>query len=115
LRKAGILGIKDFSTPIMKPLAWSWNLPFCLLALAGAGTICRSDAAVWRFESGAVEKGTSSPAELAALLDDVKLEQIPALSALTNYRLNPLPAPLEKARGVHPRLYLNAERVAQLR
>ena len=31
------------------------------------------------------------------------------------YRLKPLPAPLEKMRGLHPRLYLDVARVAQLR
>jgi len=31
------------------------------------------------------------------------------------YDLNPLPPPLEKVRNMHPRLYLNATRVAELR
>jgi len=31
------------------------------------------------------------------------------------YRLNPLPAPLAATRGVHPRIYLTADRIARLR
>ena len=62
----------------------------------------------------AVEKGTDRPAEIDALLDEIRLDAIPKLSALEKYRLHPLPASLEKARGVHPRLYLDASRVTQL-
>jgi len=34
---------------------------------------------------------------------------------IEQYRLDPLPAPLAARRGVHPRIYLNADRVAKLR
>ena len=63
----------------------------------------------------ALEKGTSGPAEIDAHLEEVILEGIPRLSIFEKYRLNPLPAPLEKTRGVHPRLYLDAARIPQLR
>jgi hypothetical protein len=33
----------------------------------------------------------------------------------TKYRLNPLPPSLEKVRGIHPRLYLDSARIAELR
>ncbi|HYW80544.1 MAG TPA: DUF4962 domain-containing protein, partial [Thermoguttaceae bacterium] len=63
----------------------------------------------------ALEKGTSAPAEVDALLDDIRLEPIERLSVLEQYRLDPLPAELAKVRGIHPRLYLDAARVAELR
>jgi len=63
----------------------------------------------------ALEKGTSDPTQIDACLDDVALEPIDQLTVLSRYELNPVPAALEKVRGVHPRLYLTAERVAQLR
>jgi hypothetical protein len=63
----------------------------------------------------ALEKGTSKPAEIDAYVAEVRLEPIPRLSALENYRLKPIPASLEKMRGVHPRIYLTGERVAKLR
>ncbi len=63
----------------------------------------------------ALEKGSDRPAEINALLDDITLEFIPRLSALEKFRLHPLPAALEKTRGAHPRLYLDAARVAELR
>ncbi len=63
----------------------------------------------------ALEKGTSEPCEVEALIDDVKVEPIEELSALTSCRLDPLPAPLARLRGVHPRLFLDAERVKRLR
>ncbi|HVF10379.1 MAG TPA: carbohydrate binding domain-containing protein, partial [Abditibacteriaceae bacterium] len=61
--------------------------------------------------------GTSTTAavEINAYLDDVVLEPIQRLSALKTYRLNPLPPTLRKVRYQHPRLYFNAQRVAQLR
>ncbi len=63
----------------------------------------------------AVEKGTSDPTQIDAYLDDVTLEPIEQLTALSKYDLNPPPSALEKVRGTHPRLYLNAQRVAELR
>ncbi len=63
----------------------------------------------------ALEKGTSEPTQIDACLDDVKVEPIEQLTALSRYELKPVPAVLERARCVHPRLYLTVERVAQLR
>ena len=40
---------------------------------------------------------------------------ITRLSVIEQYRLDPLPAALERLRGVHPRLYLDSARIAQLR
>lgn len=50
-----------------------------------------------------------------AYLDDIRVEPIQRLSLFDKYRLNPIPAPLEKVRGVHPRLYLAVARIAELR
>jgi len=63
----------------------------------------------------ALEKGASDPTQIDAYLDDVALEPIERLTALSRYDLDPLPAALEKVRGVHPRLYLTAQRVGELR
>jgi hypothetical protein len=63
----------------------------------------------------ALEKGTSDPTEIDAYLDNVVLEPIEQLTALSQYDLHPLPSALEKVRGMHPRLYLDAARVAELR
>jgi len=63
----------------------------------------------------AVEKGTSGSAEIDASLADVRVEPIQRLSVFDMYQLSPLPAPLEKVRNVHPRLYLDAARIAELR
>ena len=63
----------------------------------------------------ALEKGTSDPTQIDAYLDNVILEPIEQLTALSMYDLNPLPPTLEKVRNTHPRLYLNAARVAELR
>ena len=63
----------------------------------------------------AIEKGTNQPCQIDLLLDNVKLEPINVLSKLEKYRLDPLPKSLEAARGVHPRLFLNAANVAELK
>ncbi|MGI6418898.1 MAG: DUF4962 domain-containing protein [Thermoguttaceae bacterium] len=63
----------------------------------------------------ALEKGTSSSAEIDARLDEIELRPIARLSVIDRYRLEPLPAKLAAARGVHPRLYLNAAKIAELR
>ena len=62
----------------------------------------------------ALEKGTSEPTRIDAYLDDVTIEPIAKLTVLSRYALNPVPATLEKLRNIHPRLYLNAERIAKL-
>ena len=63
----------------------------------------------------AVEKGTPSAAEIDACLAAVTLEPIARLTTTGKYNLEPLPAPLAAARGVHPRLYLDAARLVTLR
>lgn len=63
----------------------------------------------------AVEKGTDKPSEIDACLADVRLETISRFGFYDTYRLNPIPAPLEKLRGVHPRMYLSKERIVELR
>ncbi|MCF7974126.1 MAG: DUF4962 domain-containing protein [Phycisphaerae bacterium] len=63
----------------------------------------------------ALEKGTPSSAEIDAYLDTIRVESIPHLSLFDTCRLDPMPPLLEKVRGVHPRLYLDAARVAELR
>lgn len=63
----------------------------------------------------ALETGSNGAVEIDAYLDTIALESIARLSALDKYRLNPIPAALQKTRGVHPRLYLNAARATQLR
>jgi len=63
----------------------------------------------------ALEKGTSKPAEIDALLDEIRLESIERLSIFEQFRLTPIPKQLEQVHGVHPRLYLNAARIGELR
>lgn len=63
----------------------------------------------------ALEKGTGDPAEIDARIGAVGLEPIARLSVFERFRLDPLPAPLQAVRGVHPRLHLNAARLAALR
>jgi hypothetical protein len=62
----------------------------------------------------ALEKGTSDPTQIDAYLDDVIIEPIDKLTVLSKYDLDPVPSALQKVRNVHPRLYLNAERVEEL-
>lgn len=63
----------------------------------------------------ALEKGTHEPAEVDALVGQVRLEPIARLTAVEACRLAPLPASLERMRGVHPRLYLTSDRAKALR
>jgi len=63
----------------------------------------------------AVEKGVSSPIEIDAYVDEVAVMEIDHFSAGDRYRFTSLPAPLARMQGVHPRLYLTAERVAALK
>jgi hypothetical protein len=63
----------------------------------------------------ALEKGTDSAAEIDARLDEVVLEPIERLTVLDQYRLAPFPEALKAVRGVHPRLYLDAAKIAELR
>ena len=79
--------------------------------LVGEFTVPKGVQACWL----ALEKGTSGPAEIDAILSEVRLEPIPRLTVLERYRLEPIPAPLEKLRGIHPRIYLSERRIAELR
>jgi len=63
----------------------------------------------------ALEKGTSGPAEIDARLDEISLESITRLSVIEQYRLATLHKELERVCGVHPRLYLDSARVAEIR
>lgn len=63
----------------------------------------------------ALEKGTSGPAEIDAYLADVRLEPIARWSFYDTYRLRPIPPRLAAVRGVHPRIYLNNQRITELR
>ena len=63
----------------------------------------------------ALEKGTSSPAEIDARLDEIQLETIERLTVFEQYRLTPVPNELQQVHGVHPRLYLDAAGIAELR
>jgi len=63
----------------------------------------------------AIEKGGRTPMEIDAHLDDVTIEPIERLSIFDKYRLDPIPKSLDQLRGVHPRIYLNNDRIAELR
>lgn len=63
----------------------------------------------------ALEKGTNGPAEIDARLDEITLEPIDRLTVIEQYRLDPVPAELKRVRCVHPRLYLDAAKVSELR
>ena len=53
--------------------------------------------------------------EVDVCRSNVTLKPIEPLSVFEKYRLVPIPASLDKVRGVHPRIYLSKERVAELR
>jgi len=100
-RKAlGQVHTESYEAPLGK-----WQL------LAGEFSVPEGAKACWL----ALEKGTSSASEIDALVSDVRLEPIPRLSVLERFRLQPIPAALEKVRGVHPRIYLSEQRIAELR
>ncbi|MCE5238282.1 DUF4962 domain-containing protein [bacterium] len=63
----------------------------------------------------AVEKGANTPMAVDLYLGEVLVEPIQELTIIRQYVLDPLPAPLQQRRGVHPRLYLDAAGVARLR
>ncbi|MDX9979711.1 MAG: heparinase II/III family protein [Lentisphaeria bacterium] len=64
----------------------------------------------------ALEKGTRDRRSLAVAIDDVRLERVSEAARDRVWRDAALRGPITAAlRGVHPRLYLDAERVAYLR
>jgi hypothetical protein len=63
----------------------------------------------------ALEKGVNTPVELDADVDEVSVMEIDRFTAEDKYRFDTMPAPLAQLQGVHPRLYLTAERIATLK
>ncbi len=63
----------------------------------------------------ALEKGTDAPCSIDAVLDDVSIKPITRADIHAAYQLDPLPAPLAAALGDHPRLFLNAAKVTELK
>ncbi|MCH5378294.1 MAG: hypothetical protein JJ992_30425, partial [Planctomycetes bacterium] len=119
-------------------IATTWKAAVLVVAFAPSAVLSAEDAAAtFRFESDveawkplqvefqspdeahaywlALEKGTNAPTEIDACVDEIRLEPIERLSIFEQYRLTPTPEELEQIHGVHPRLYLDAERIAELR
>lgn len=63
----------------------------------------------------ALEKGTNTPAEIDAWLDDVRVERIERLTALEQYRAVPPAAALAALAKKRPRLYLDPDEIERLR
>jgi len=62
----------------------------------------------------AVEKGTDQPVTVDLYVDDVVVQEIDGFSP-HEYHFETIPAPLAALSGTHPRLYLTAERLTELR
>ncbi len=60
-------------------------------------------------------KASAETGAVEMYLDGITLEPIPRLTVEGKYALDPLPPALAATRGVHPRIYLNKERLAGLR
>jgi len=63
----------------------------------------------------ALEKGTSDFTEIDAYVDEVTLSPMEADAVYAPFRLPEVTAAVAQLRGLHPRLYLTAERMAELR
>jgi len=63
----------------------------------------------------ALEKGTNGPCVIEAVLDNVALTPVTRADIYAEYQLSPLPKPLAAALGHHPRLFLNAAKVSELK
>jgi hypothetical protein len=63
----------------------------------------------------ALEKGTDSPMEIDAYVDEVSVMEIERFTAGDRYRFGTVPAPLARLRNAHPRIYLTADRLAALK
>ncbi|MEI7732857.1 MAG: DUF4962 domain-containing protein [Verrucomicrobiota bacterium] len=62
-----------------------------------------------------LEKGTGQAAEIEMRLGEIQLEPIAKVSRREPFRLDPIPAALEAVRSAHPRIYLSAARLVELR
>ena len=62
----------------------------------------------------ALEKGGNHSMSIDADLDDVRIEEVARTELYRDYALEPVPLPLDAARGKHPRLYLDRARVEAL-
>lgn len=63
----------------------------------------------------AIEKGANSRMSIDLLLDDVTVEAIDKVSFTDPFALKPFPARLTQLKGVHPRIYMDQQRVVALR
>lgn len=57
----------------------------------------------------------NSPRSIDAYIKILEIEPIQEYSKSGKYLLNPLPSSLDNVRGIHPRIYLTKERIAELR
>jgi hypothetical protein len=62
----------------------------------------------------AVEKGTDQPVSVDLYVDDVVVQEIDSFSP-HEYHFDTVPAPLAALMNTHPRIYLTAERLSELR
>ncbi|MDY7011077.1 MAG: DUF4962 domain-containing protein [Planctomycetota bacterium] len=62
-----------------------------------------------------LERATPKPITMDAWIDDVQVVQIDEFSAIKAARFRTVPPALAARRNVHPRLYLTAERIAELK
>jgi hypothetical protein len=79
-----------------QPFTWRFESDTC-------GWQARSKTVVLTQVAGEGE-GSQGSLHVQGRIDEVK-----------KYRLSPLPPSLEKARGIHPRLYLDSARITELR
>lgn len=63
----------------------------------------------------ALEKGTDSPMEIDAYVDEVSVMEIEHFTAGDRYRFGTVPGPLARLREAHPRIHLTADRLTALK
>ena len=63
----------------------------------------------------ALEKGTDSPMEIDAYVDEVSVMEIERFTAGDRYRFDTVPEPLARLREAHPRIHLTADRLTALK
>lgn len=63
----------------------------------------------------ALEKGTDSPMEIDAYVDEVSVMEIERFTAGDRYRFGTVPEPLGRLREARPRIYLTADRLTALK